>query len=171
MRGADPVDEEFEVGFNADFELRWHRAEQAGRVVMAAFVAAALAGLLGRGPFSHAHARAKDGSLGVDYEPVARFGTPTQITLHLHNATDTARAATVFLSPHVIEPMGGARAMPRPEAAAASGGGLVLRIRLAADQHDALVRLDAHPTAIGPVQLQAQVDGGAVLRWTQFIVP
>jgi hypothetical protein len=32
MRGAETVNDEFEVGFNQSFESRWYRAEQAGRM-------------------------------------------------------------------------------------------------------------------------------------------
>jgi hypothetical protein len=171
MRGADPVDDEFEVGFNSVFENRWYRAEQIGRVVMVAFVAAALAGLLGRGPYSHAHAHTPDGAVRVDYEPVARYATPTQITLHLSNMTKTAQTVSVFLSSHFIEPMGMSQANPRPESAEAVEGGLTLRFRIAAWQPDALVRLNAQPSAVGPVPLWVQAGAAAPLRWTQFIVP
>ena len=53
MQGADPVNDEFEVGFDASFEAGWHRVSVASQCVMAAFVIAAALGIFGRGPFSH----------------------------------------------------------------------------------------------------------------------
>jgi hypothetical protein len=171
MRGADPVNDEFEVGYNARFEGRWYLAELVGRVVMAAFVGVALSGLLGRGPFSHATNVSADGGLAVDFEPVARFATPTQITLHVRNENDTPREVAVFLQSRIVEPMGYSRSVPRPIGALVSHDGMTLRYAVAPHQTDARIRIEAQPSGIGPVHLSADAGPGARVGWTQVVVP
>lgn len=171
MRGADPVNGEFEVGYHARFERGWHRAELAGRVVMVMFVGVAMSGLLGRGPFSHATDISADGGLAVDFEPVARFATPTQITLHVRNESDAPREVAVFLQSHLVEPMGYSRAVPEPAGAEVSRAGMTLRFVVAPHQTDARIRLEAQPSGLGPVHLWADTGPGASVRWTQVVVP
>ncbi len=171
MRGADPVNDEFEVGYNARFERRWYLAELVGRATMMIFVGVALSGLLGRGPFSHATRRSADGGLAVDFEPVARFATPTQITLHIRNEGDAPREVGVFLGARVVEPMGYSRSVPRPVAALVSHDGMTLRYAIAPHQTDARIRIEAAPSGLGPVDLSADAGAGARVGWTQVVVP
>lgn len=171
MRGADPVNDEFEVGYDQPFERKWYRAELVGRVVMILFAAAAVAGLFGRGPFSHARAISADGALAVDYEPVARFMTPTQISLHIRNESDAPRQVMVALSSRIVEPMGFVRSHPVPDAATSGHDFLTLTFTIAAHQPNARVRLAAQPSGIGPIHLFASTGPGARVDWTQFVVP
>lgn len=116
LRGADAVhDGELEVGFNEPFERSWRRAEQVGRVAMLLVVVAGVAGLMGKGPFSHRTSATADKALAVDREPVARYGTATMVTLHL----DMAKLApghdwTVHLNGAFVEPMGLHEVAPVP---------------------------------------------------------
>jgi hypothetical protein len=48
---------------------------------MVVAVVAGLLGLLGRGPYSHRALTDVSGRIAIDYEPVARNGTATQITV------------------------------------------------------------------------------------------
>ena len=88
MQGADRVNDEFEVGYNENFERNWERAEIVGRVVMVAVIAAGLAGFFGRGPYSHQTKHTAESALTVDFEPIARSQAPTQVTFHIDNPTD-----------------------------------------------------------------------------------
>jgi hypothetical protein len=169
LRGAAPVNDEFEVGYDAPFERSWRRAELIGQAVMLGFVALALSGLLGRGPFSHDTARTPDGLLSVDYEPVARQDTPTTITLHIAPALERNGVADVQLASTVIEPFGFERAAPIPAATRALADGLTLSFAVQPDQ-ESLVRLAARPAGAGPIHLRAQV-GGETLAWTQVVLP
>lgn len=169
MQQVELVNDEFEVGFNSRFERRWYRAELAGRVVMLLVVGAALCGLLGNGPFSHRTQMATDGSIAVDYEPVARHSTSTQITVHLH---PPAGAATVdlLLSHRFVEPMGLLRTEPRAIREQTDGGGLRLTFGVAPGESQ-LVRIIAEPNQVGDIALTAQMAGGDQVAWSQFILP
>jgi hypothetical protein len=167
QEAASSVDDRFEVGFDADFETRFERWALAGRVLLCLFILACLAGRLGRGPFSHASARAPDGSLSVDYEPVARYDTPTTITLHVPSGP----AAPIRLSSTLVEPMGLVDTVPGQAIARARGGDPVLMLAPQRGDPAALIRLHARPGIVGPVRLEAQVQGFAPVAWTQVIVP
>ncbi len=115
LRGAAPVnDGEFEVGYDAAFEKRFTRVALVCRLIMVAFVAAALGGFLGHGPFSHATTRAGGGEPSVDYEPVARYGTPTTVTFHVANPSPEPQKLTISMDFKVVQPLGLERENPRP---------------------------------------------------------
>jgi len=170
MQSADRVNDEFEVGFDEDFERKWYYAELAGRAVMLVFAGCAIAGLLGRGPLSHQRVYANGGGLSVDYEPVARHNTPTTVTLHVTNENPVPRAVVVSIGQTMIEPMGLQRTVPLSESSTVGQDGITLRFTVQPNQPDALIRLDLLPTALGRVRLQA--DAGAQhVEWSAFVVP
>ena len=170
QQGADRINEEFEVGFDRSFESRWQRAEQFGRVVMVAFVAAGLAGMLGRGPYSHRTEKTAQSALAVDFEPVARSQSTTQVTLHLDNPTG-APTLDLFIGTNMVEPMGLRRMVPQPVDVKAVQNGLVLTLAVPPDTRDAELRLMLQPIGLGPNQMMARLRGHAALRWTQFVLP
>jgi hypothetical protein len=170
MQGADRINEELEVGFDQTFERSWLRAEQVGRIVMVLFVAAGIAGLLGRGPYSHQTVTIADRTLAVDFEPVARSQTGTQVTFHLRNDTDRP-TMNLFIGTGIVEPMGLQRILPQPLDTQAVQGGLLLKVTVPPGTRDAAVRVMLQPVGIGPKDLVARLDGHPALHWTQFVVP
>ncbi len=180
VRGADRVNDDLEVGYDQEFERRWNIAQNVGLVVMVLFLLVCLSGLLGRGPFSHRTASAPDGSLRVDYEPAAREGTPTQVTLRMSNPDDAPKPVSVFVSGELAEPLGLGRTVPDTESTMVGSRGLVLRFTVAPRQADAKIRLDAMPASAGIVRLQAwtgadasadQPDRRHRASWTQVVLP
>lgn len=170
MRRLSAVHEEFEVGFNQDFEDHWYRAEQVGRVVMVLFTLASVLGLLGRGPFSHATARSADGVLSVDYEPIARHGTTTTVTVHIKNPDATPGPIELHISQQMIEPMGFARSIPVADSSRLGEGDMRLLFGTVANQPNVLVRFDLTPNAVGRIPLQVS-SGTETVQWIQLVVP
>lgn len=171
MRGAEPVNNELEVGFDADFELRWHRAELVGRVLMVLFVLAAVSGLLGNGPLDHHSIAASSGPLRVDYEPTVRYGTGTQISFHLGSEAAGEQETRLFLGSDIVEPFGLQQISPQPQRSEATHGGMILTFPLPPGSSDVLVRVMAKPGAIGPARLVARDENGVELHWTQWVLP
>ena len=120
-------------------------------------IAAALFGFLGRGPFSH-RTITDNARLAVDYEPVARYGATTQITLHLHAAA--ADEQQVVLSSTFVEPFGLSQILPRPVSEIPNGGGLTLKFATPAEPDDAEIRFQVSPSDVGPVHLSVRLGGG-----------
>ncbi len=170
MQGADRVNDEFEVGYDERFENRWLKAEHVGRIIMLLFVGAGLAGLFGRGPFSHRTDSTVESALAVDFEPIARSQAPTQVTFHIANPTN-APTIDLFIGTNTIEPMGLKTIEPQPATTKVVQDGLLLTFPIPPGTKDALVRLMLEPSSLGPNQLIAQLAGHAPLRWTQFIMP
>ena len=170
MQGADRINDELEVGYDEGFETRWLRAEQIGRVVMVLFVGAGLAGLLGRGPFSHRTEQTAESALTVDFEPIARSQAPTQVTFHIDNPTD-APTLDLLIGTNSVEPMGLQRIMPEPAATKAVTDGLVLTLAIPPGTKNTEIRLMMQPSSLGPNQLVARLEGHAPIRWTQFVMP
>lgn len=109
-----------EVGANPDFERRWWRVQQGVWVVLGLFVLATLAGLLGRGPLSHATADAPGGEVGVEYERFGRRAAPLVTKVHVGRGllragqvrvtcngpfADGLRLQTVTPAPLLAEPL------------------------------------------------------------------
>ena len=170
MRGADAVNDELEVGFDERFEHRWVWAERAGRVVMVLFVGAALFGLLGHGAYSHRTAQSLESGLAVDFEPVARSQSATQITFHLDNPT-AAATLDLFIGANVVEPMGLKAIIPQPISTQVVPEGLVMRVAVPSGAHDAELRLVLEPNSLGDNTLEARLQDHAMLHWTQFVAP
>jgi hypothetical protein len=175
LRGASPVDNELEVGFDRDFEVQWARAESLSHAFMVVVVMAALAGLLGHGPLSHRTQWTTNGRLGVDFEALARFGTSTQVTLHLSSPPGSLQTASIvraraILSSSAVEPMGMQQIIPTPMESQAIGRELAYSFEIAQGKDSALVRLVFKPAVVGPVELYAKV-GTDTISWTQWVLP
>lgn len=170
MQGADKVNDELEVGFDEAFERRWSLAERVGRVVMVLVTAAGLAGLLGRGPYSHRTEKIAESDLAVDFEPIARSQTGTQVTIHLNNPT-SAPTVNLFISSNAVEPMGLQRILPQPVITKTVKDGLMLTIAVPPGSIDVDLRLMLMPVGIGSNELSAHLEGHSTLRWTQLVVP
>jgi hypothetical protein len=178
VRGAAPVDNELEVGYDEAFEARWRHLELASHAGMAVIVAAALAGLFGQGPLSHRTHQTGDGRLAVDIEPITRYGTSTQITLHLSSDRPSVRGqsstfsgtAHVILNSALIEPMGLQQVIPAPVSSKAVAGGIELVFNVPSDATRAAVRFVVKPNHVGPVRLEVR-QADEDLAWTQVVLP
>jgi hypothetical protein len=177
-RRLDAIDDELEIGFDERFEKRWHRLEIGSHVLMALFVLAALGGFFGRGPFSHRTEKTADGRLAVDFEPLARWGTDTQVTVHLSApgrlaGPGAAVAAHLFVSSAVIEPLGLQRVIPTPNETESIGGGAIYDFTIPPGEDTAFVRFVLRPSTVGLVTAEVRTGGpdGEPLSWKQLVLP
>jgi hypothetical protein len=170
MQGADRVNDELEVGFDEKFERQWLWGQRAGRIVMAVCTAAGIAGLWGRGPLSHRTVATPGTGLKVDFEPIARSQTSTQVTLHLSNTTASANEA-LFIGSNTVEPMGLKQVIPAPVSTEILPDGLRMTVAIPPGTQDALIRLILMPTGIGENELAARLNDRQTLHWRQFVLP
>lgn len=177
-RASGIVNDEFEVDYDAGFETKWRRIELFSHAFMLLFVLAALGGLFGRGPLSHRTQSTPDGRLAVDFEPLTRWGTTNQVTLHLSapmGDSDTSRAGaaadrvSVFVS-SALEPLGLQQVLPQPNSTEAIRGGVAYAFDIAPGKETALVRFVLKPSVVGPVRVEAR-QGGETLSWMQVVLP
>lgn len=185
LRGADAVNDELEVGYNEKFELRWHATQLVGLICMVVFLSACAAGLFGRGVFSHRSRASADGSLRVDFEPIARESTGTQLTFHVSNMADKPIPVVIYVSSHAAEPLGLDHTLPLPQSAVVSDRGIRFRFMIGAHQADSKIRFATMPTAFGFAHVRAwrvadpdladnqgsMPDPAATIEWSQLIMP
>lgn len=176
-RGSDGGSGEggFEVGYDERFEDRWWRWSRFGQGAMVLVLLLALSGLLGRGPLSHHSLSSADGTLTVDFEPVARYGTPTQITLRVAEARlvpapGGGEEVRLALSDTAAAPLGLQRTIPQPIRWSAGGGRIEMQVAAVPDAAEQRIRLQAQPSAAGWVSLWARV-GGQEVTWHQLVLP
>ena len=178
-RRLDAIDNELEIGFDQKFERKWRTLEIASQGVMLLIVLAALVGLFGRGPLSHRTHMTSDGRLAVDFEPLARWGTTTQVTVHLSSPKDGtageggAVQARVFVSNEIVEPLGLQQVIPQPNATEANGGGVVYDFAIPPGRDGGLVRFVLKPSTVGLVTAEVRegTASGESLSWTQLVLP
>jgi hypothetical protein len=164
-------EDELEVGFDERFETRWRRTELLSHLVMLAVVLVALAGLFGRGPASHRTVISPDGSLTVDYEPICRYGTTTQVTIHLDTRMLAGRpVAALTVSPPFAEPMGLQQILPEPLDGASGITGTTYRFAAKLSDPQVMLRFVLKPNTAGPVTLRARY-AHADVAWTQWVMP
>jgi hypothetical protein len=108
--------------------------------------------------------------LNVDFEPIARSQTATQVTLHLTNTTASPTEA-LFIGSNTVEPMGLKQMMPQPVSTEILPDGLLLTTAIPPGTRNAPFRLMLTPIGIGANELVARLNGGLPLRWQQFILP
>jgi hypothetical protein len=173
QHAADKVNDELDVGYDEKFENRWRQVELASHGFMLLFILAALAGLLGRGPLSHRTQRSINGLFSIDFEPLVRFGTSAQITVHLPPSRQPAgdpMSTRLFLSSTIVEPLGIQQIIPRPSRAEAADGGAFYAFENASEAGGAMIRVVIKPSSVGPVHIEARL-GGDRLSWTQWVLP
>jgi hypothetical protein len=173
----DAIDDELEIGFDQKFEKKWRKLEIGSHAVMVLFVLAALVGVFGRGPFSHRTHKTSDGRLAIDFEPLARWGTTTQLTVHLSSPKGgtadqpSAVQARVFVSNEIVEPLGLQQVVPQPNATEAIGGGAVYNFAIPPGRNSAMVRFVLKPSTVGLVTAEVREVDGESLFWTQMVLP
>ena len=106
----------------------------------------------------------------MDFEPVARSQSATQITFHLDNPT-AAATLDLFIGANVVEPMGLKAIIPQPISTQVVPEGLVMRVAVPSGAHDAELRLVLEPNSLGDNTLEARLQDHAMLHWTQFVAP
>lgn len=174
----DTVDDELEIGFDQRFEKRWRRLEVASHGIMLLFALAALVGLFGKGPLSHRTHQTADGRLAVDFEPLARWGTSTQVTVHLSGPpsdsnSGAATPARLFVDNALVEPLGLQQVIPQPMSTKALRGGAVYEFDIPPGQGSAAVRFILKPATVGLVTGEVRQGGpdGEALSWRELVLP
>ena len=168
LRGASVVNDEVEVGFDEQFETTWARVEQAGRIAMCILVVVGMAGAFGAGPIDHA--RLGDVARGaVDYQPIARFGAPTQVTLHLPPVVHDGRMV-VTISSNFLEPFSLQSIAPQPLDQRTVEGNLQLTFSVSGGGIGNFVRLHGKPAQIGPIPLAVEMPGQSI-RFRPWVLP
>lgn len=112
--GISRVNSEFAIGYDMDFENQWWRVEVSIWVFLCVLVLTGVLGLLGRGPLSRGTRGSNDSFLVVNYQRIARYKTPEEMTVRVGPELYRNGKIYLWLNRAVVEKMGLQRIIPQP---------------------------------------------------------
>lgn len=149
-------------------ERREWRTERIGWVAMLALVVAALAGLLGTGPLSHADAG--DDRLRVAYERTIRRQAPARLKVQLPAGAAEGAEAWLWIDRAYADAVAIQKITPAPLAVEAAGDRLGYRLALDPSR-STVVELALEPEAMGAQRARLWLDGEPPVSFDQRILP
>ena len=136
------------------------RIQRIGWAIMALIILAALAGLFGRGPLSHASARSADAALVVRYERFIR--NQAEATLDLSVSSPAAGGEiSVWLDSAYLDQVNLRQAVPEPRSTRLDPGRVVLTFRVTPSDAPSHIALRFRVEHIGPLTARIGLDRGA----------
>jgi hypothetical protein len=162
---------ELEITEDVGFQRKEWRFERIGWAAMALLVLAALAGLLGPGPLSHATAGEEGSALWVGYERFAHRSAPT--TLEIHAGPNTAQAGQLrlWLGRDVIAGNQVQSIQPEPQQVSTAGDRIVYTFAVDDPAREVVVFLRLEPTQYWRQQIELGIKGGPQAGFTQVLYP
>jgi hypothetical protein len=160
-----------------DLQIRQHhgfqrsewRMERVGWVMLAAFVAAGLAGLLGPGPLSHSTVAGPAGVVSVEHERLTHHEADDSITIGVSQEAIEADTLTIELTGTWWEGIDLSGIWPEPSAQATIPGGVALQFDVARPA-DVSVLLTFRAQQHGSLDATVTVPGDQV-AFVQFVFP
>jgi hypothetical protein len=160
-----------EIDEDLTFQRRMWRARTAGKWLLIALVAAAAAGLFGKGPLSTGKVSDPDGRLTIEHERFARFQAPA--TLRFRFAPGAAREGKVrvWIERAFLEEIKIDTIVPEPEASELAGDRMRYTFAVAEGSAPSGGAIHFQPETIGRLGARAGLEGGAPVEFRQFIFP
>jgi hypothetical protein len=153
------------------FQRRTWLVERVGWVVMALILIGALLGLFGGGGVvASAETSTEDGSLSVRYERFCRVDAPSRLRVAVR-PPDEASVLRLWLGSEYTEAVHISRVFPEPERVEASADRYVFEFALAEPADAVAILFEIEPKEAWGLDGRLGVDGGADLRFDQFVYP
>jgi hypothetical protein len=163
------VSGEIAVGEDLAFQRKWWRFENAVWIFFLLILAADVLGVFGRGWLSKATCATPDQALTLDYERIARAGTPSVMTFHFGPHALQDGRIRFFISDSIVKPLGAQRISPQPAISAVGEGGITYTF--IATQAPAVVQIALEPSFPGPHPFRIQLANEPPIDATVFVVP
>ena len=163
------VNDELAVGSNLDFQRKWWRFEGILWLIIAVIVFAALLGAFGRGVLATAKREAPDGSIKVEYDRIARYSTPSVLTVEFGRGVVRENQVQLWLDSGVVKDMGMQRVVPQPVSSLLTEGGVLLTF--SAGSLPARVQIMLEPTKPGLQKLAMRAPESEEVRLDVAVMP
>jgi hypothetical protein len=163
------VNNELAVGSDPEFQRLWVRAERVIWSLLILFLAAAFAGLFGRGPLANAEARAADGSFAVKYERVQRYASPSVITVEFQPEGIQNGQILLWVSDSLVKPLGNQRVVPQPLRSELRDGGILYTFP--ANPPSESIEFQTQPTGVGRSELEIRIPGHGEIKRLIWVMP
>jgi hypothetical protein len=163
------VNNEIAVGSDPDFQRRWLRFEHGLWVLFTLVVVLDLLGFFGRGYMAKAKASTTDGTLNVQYERIARYSTPSIMTVQFGRSAIHEGKVQLWVSEGVIKSLGTQRVVPQPASSVIGQGGILYTFPVTAPPVSAAFQLE--PTSPGVFEVSLRVPGAQEIRRNILVMP
>jgi hypothetical protein len=157
------------VGEDLDFQRRWWRFENIVWFVFFLILIADVLGAFGRGWLAKAHRETPDNALTLDYERVARAGTPSIMTLTFGPAAIHNGRLVVYISDSIVKPLGAQRISPQPASFTLGNDGITYTFP--ATQAPAVVQIALEPSFPGSHPFRIALQGEPPIDAKVFVMP
>jgi hypothetical protein len=156
-----------EIDQDLDSQRRSWRIQRLGWVLMAAFVLAATAGLLGSGPLSHRRVTVP-GVMVVDYDRFARLQTDETLTVRLEPAATAAETVRLSLDRGFLDSARVQSVLPPPVRVEAAAGRLVYVFSIAEPGVPMIVTFAFEPREFGSYRGRVAVEFPTTMHRVEF---
>jgi hypothetical protein len=148
--------------------------ERVGRGVLALLIVAALAGLFGSGPLSHAVTEVPD-LLRVEYQRFTRYEDPETLVLRVGPAATASGRVRVSLSRDFLDKVKIDSVVPAPEISEGAEDRVVYTFRVAEPGRPLVVSYDVTAQQFGRIRGRARLEDGNLrnreLHFSQLAYP
>jgi hypothetical protein len=162
---------DLEVAQDLEFQRRQWTVQRVGWVVLLAVLAAALAGLLGRGPLSSRTAATPDGSLRVEYDRFVRRRDPTTLRFQLMPPADRAGDVRLGIDRSYLRGVQVRQITPQPDRVEAGPDRHIFVFRVIDPHEPTGVVFHLEPDEMGSFEGRMGLDGGEAVLVRQFAYP
>ncbi len=153
------------------FQEREWIAQRIGWTAMLVISIVALTGLLGAGPLSQATAGDDRRSFQVTFPRFAHVETPAELTIQLQAGAATSNEARIWLSRAYLQDNEVRQIVPPPHHVEAGADRLTFVFQLSDPAQESAFTFFIEPQQIGANAGEAGIDGGATVRFRQFVYP
>jgi hypothetical protein len=159
-----------DVGFDATFIQNWLKYQKYAWIFMVVVVAAGLAGLSGRGPFSRTKLSSPSGQFTVEYDRIARNKTPALIVITIQGEA-TGRPIRLRLQGNLLNAGGLQRMVPPPAKVEPLTGGILADWPANHAATKRTIMLNHEPRAPGEFVYTISLNDGSALELHQWVMP
>lgn len=162
---------DLEIATDLKHQKRLWIVERTGWAVMILLMAAALTGLFGAGPLSHATAGQTGSEFWVDYQKFDRCEATSQLRVHVGSGALKSESVGVWLSRHYLENVEVEKTTPAAEHQEAAGDRVVYVFRAAGSNEPIVLTFHVRPTEQGKKHARIGIVNGPEVHFSQFIYP
>ena len=162
---------DLEVGQDLGFERRTWAVQRAAWVVMLLILAAALVGLVGRGPLSRATAGDPGSGLWAEYSRFERYQAPTVVRVHLGPGAGQGGKVRLWLSREFIETVDLEHVYPEPEAVEAAADRLTYVLATPDPSQPLAITYQFKSQQYWGRPVRLGLEAGPELQFSQFFYP
>jgi hypothetical protein len=163
------TESQLDVDQDLEFQRRDWSFERIGWIAMLLVVAAALLGVLGKGPISNAERLSTDHSLRVVYGRFERHGARTELTVFVRRDSSSGSAVTLWISDAFLRGIHLEGIDPAPVRQVSIGDRTLFDIAVAGDS--ARLTFAFVPREMGGRRLELGIMGREPMTLSQFVYP